>query len=485
MYRRHTFEPRTRVYSDVMEEIDTQVEKNSRSICRLNSESEDMKNRIDEISGIQRPIQNITFNTVSDLKNSTNVSDGMIVRTNGYNYVNDGGSAYYRITSIRPSGFFESISNDLYAELFVNNALRLKQLGADRSSASHDTAILDRAIEVATYYKNLEIVLDDNYTFERINITSNNTKIVGIKNYGITIRVNGYDGIGINVSSNFNTIADVYFTTGNQITLLNVTGKYNTFDNVVMYGNETISTTGVEVKSWANKFDNCVFRTFRKCAIVDTQGGYVTFHQCIFIGSSTSLNDCVPITINNGTCVVFDTCDIEKGYNIIKINGGYTTFSNSYIEAGSNDYHIVCNAGDVVFDKNYMAARISKSASCAVTIVNNEIMTFADKYNITMVDQNTGYFVLANNVVKGSGYIIRLTSKNPNAKIYYLSDGQWVAGCEMNDYVYISQSNCYSVDDSPRIQIGRARNDGNVVSSLTIGSTKLTEANLKSLLALL
>lgn len=75
------------------------------------------------------------FNTVADMKESTNLIDGSYARTLGYNELNDGGSSLYKIREITNDDVVDNIniipmetSDNLIAELIYKNINRNKRL---------------------------------------------------------------------------------------------------------------------------------------------------------------------------------------------------------------------------------------------------------------------------------------------------------------------------------------------------------------------
>lgn len=85
------------------------------------------------------------FDTVGEMKASTALSDGSFVKTMGYHSKEDGGGASYKITNIEPSGFYETISTGLYAELI--SPTNVKQFGAYGDNTHDDSAAIQAAID--------------------------------------------------------------------------------------------------------------------------------------------------------------------------------------------------------------------------------------------------------------------------------------------------------------------------------------------------
>lgn len=78
------------------------------------------------------------FDSVADMKSSTNLIEGSFAQTLGYYSVNDGGSALYKIRKVTnddtvDDAFLIEIGdpeNELVAELIIKNEVNIKQLGA-------------------------------------------------------------------------------------------------------------------------------------------------------------------------------------------------------------------------------------------------------------------------------------------------------------------------------------------------------------------
>lgn len=87
---------------------------------------------IEEIVNLQTTF---TFDTVSDMKLATNLVDGCYTKTLGYNTLNDGGNAYYKIRykeeneTADEKFIIELDDENLVAELLYKNKLNVNQVG--------------------------------------------------------------------------------------------------------------------------------------------------------------------------------------------------------------------------------------------------------------------------------------------------------------------------------------------------------------------
>ena len=92
-----------------------------------------------------------SFDTVADMKASTNLENGDYARTGGYYSMNDGGGSLYKIGSSQPSDHYETLDNGLYAELIVDSAMNVLQFGIRDDAANVDyTATIQQALKCGT-----------------------------------------------------------------------------------------------------------------------------------------------------------------------------------------------------------------------------------------------------------------------------------------------------------------------------------------------
>ena len=87
------------------------------------------------------------FDTVADMKTSVDLIGGDYVRTYGYYTKNDLGGAFYKITSGVPSGYYETLSSGLYAELIIEDTMNVKQFGAKGDGSTDDTLAIQTAVD--------------------------------------------------------------------------------------------------------------------------------------------------------------------------------------------------------------------------------------------------------------------------------------------------------------------------------------------------
>ena len=103
------------------------------------------------------------YANVSEMVADTELIDGQVVRTLGYNAVNDGGGALYRIYSSTPSTRYETLANGLNAELIVENRTVTPNLFGAYGDGTHDDSAAVRAALKYSIDKGMKLLLIGKY----------------------------------------------------------------------------------------------------------------------------------------------------------------------------------------------------------------------------------------------------------------------------------------------------------------------------------
>lgn len=103
---------------------------------------------IEEIVNLQTTF---TYDSVSDMKDATNLMNGAYARTSGFYSYNDGGGAYYKIRTKTNEDTIDevlliAIGDDLVAELIITSEMEIKQFGAKDDDTFDNTSIFKKAI---------------------------------------------------------------------------------------------------------------------------------------------------------------------------------------------------------------------------------------------------------------------------------------------------------------------------------------------------
>ena len=247
----------------------------------------------------------LSFNTVSDMKQATNLVNGSTCKTLGYYELNDGGKATYKIRNITNNDivdemFIISLNNEnLIAELIEDNIINARQLGIYGDKTHDDTLLLQKALD-----SNKLLLLDGEYKITNSLIIDvgyhkglkgkSGTKLLGdFTNGGFSIlKLNNtlYDDSG---SGRYGTVSSFVI---DNITFSDITELNQT--EITHYGN------GIEFINGCTgiNFINCKFRNLINGLLISntSKGAYNDkFTGCIFSNNDYGIyinalasNDC-------------------------------------------------------------------------------------------------------------------------------------------------------------------------------------------------
>lgn len=399
-----------------------------------------------------------TYDTVADLKLADNLVNGMFARTSGYASYNDGSGAYYKIRSVTvddtvDDGFIVGLAdNTLVAELIIDGDLKISTLGIGDNATTNTTILQSALAYIQDNHHDKQLVIDKSFSVNTIDFTDVNSVMMVGKNRQTGITVIGADNVGITLNTNLNSFKNLRFKTSNNITLFNITGKYNRFENVSIYGGNSDTARGVYINNvWSNSFVNCDIREFKENVYLDNTCNYTLFDNCVIIASDTSSGN--NIYVAGGANIVFSKCEIEKGNANIYINGGIVNIDSCYIEGASGSYAIKLLGGQTNFTNNFFSnSKIAKYTDNQLTLSHNIVKkTNASDYLLYPLESNIGYLVIDNNMLVGdTGYITNVDSaNNPLACVRYFNGSVWAQATKDN-YMYVNQNNIYTVSPAGR-----------------------------------
>jgi hypothetical protein len=256
-----------------------------------------------------------TFDTVADMKASTNLIDGSYAKTLGYASLNDGGGGVYKIREITNTDVIDNThiipvgSDSLIAELINPHKINPNQF-----YGATDTAKMQNAIDYAkTLYDSgtpVSIVLDRMYTITQplvINTTVNRLpfKFVSTGNGGFNKSSSGY----------------LFTTTQSYVSDI-------TFDNVAFTSTSGGGLIVIESPKFINiKFVGCTFKNVDQAVFSDTYLQAISFVNCLITGGSD---------------------------HFVEFKGSYDlNFDNCTIEHRTNSYLIYQESSNIVYNKQF------------------------------------------------------------------------------------------------------------------------------------
>lgn len=327
-----------------------------------------------------------SYNSVASMKADTTLKEGQHVKTRGYYEVGDGGHGEYIIKS-SSSEYYETLSNELVAELLINdNTINIKQLGGRSQNGSNRYDIkeyIDTYIDIINStgikYKlyipsgvwhtsgneittpiGFNIFGDENFSFgaDRIKgtiLTSYNDNQDHILNLGSS----STNCMGWNVSNiNFSSAEYVYndsTKTYNYSSLKSITSAFNLLyaeygisDN--LFFNHLKGQAMSISSSWENYFK---LLNFRK--VTNHDGSILNFKTKVTtLSNSANITACtfenIMFEFMHGNLInseansslsncIFNTIYVEDG--VYNVDGEvYTSFTNDNIPENLNHYSI-------------------------------------------------------------------------------------------------------------------------------------------------
>ena len=204
---------------------------------------EEINNKLDELveSGALQQIliknKITTFKTTEEFLNSDFI-EGSTIKTLGFYDINDGGGAYFYITSENNGINFEK--NGLFAKLIYSTDINIKQLGA--KNGDDITNILTNLFE--NIDEDTEIIIEplNYYVTDTINI---NKRVI----------INGM----LNTNKNTEQVTPTNFNIENKSNLMPVFNFLNSnilIKNISIIGN---SNSGIKISTIRNTVKNCYF----------------------------------------------------------------------------------------------------------------------------------------------------------------------------------------------------------------------------------
>lgn len=234
------------------------------------------------------------FDTVADMKASTNLINGSYAKTLGYASLNDGGGGVYKIREITNTDVIDNThiipvgSDSLIAEL-----INPHKINPDQFYGATDTDKMQNAIDYAkTIYDSgtpVSIVLDRMYTITQplvINTTVNRLpfEFVSTGNGGFNKSSSGY----------------LFTTTQSYVSDI-------TFDKVTFTSTSGAGLIVIESPKFVNiKFVGCTFKNVDQAVYSDTYLQAISFVNCLITGGSDHF-----VKFKGSYDLNFDNCTIE------------------------------------------------------------------------------------------------------------------------------------------------------------------------------
>ena len=405
-----------RLFNELSEETQTTVEEYIAKFVELKDfvdtyfenldVQEEINNKLDEMTedGTLQEIigdyLNATavwgFDTVADMKASTNLIDGSYARTLGYYAKNDGGGSLYKITnSIDNSVHQEVLDSGLYANLIIESIADIRQYGVSTTNADNSVQ-LQEAIDRNTVLNgfNGTINVSGNitikhtrflYDFKRLKIVCNSNVTIG---EFITIegedseRVRGsLSNLEIDSDGKANVSLAVYDTRAFLLKSIDLTGAIQ--KEIYVVGGKESTTANVQIRDVRCDVDRDI-TGFESCV-----GLYLNTHDNRVDGFVS--HGYLKHIVNNGMAWLND-CHCWNWYEVVGSIGIETTtqvrIDNFYSDTLETAVNIVGSQAEQIWVNNiqfYMNPTAPDTSNCTPKpfVVNSGWITSGGRLKVT------------------------------------------------------------------------------------------------------
>lgn len=343
------------------------------------------------------------YDTINDMKSSTNLINGSFAKTNGYHSLSDGGSAYYKIRTVTNLDTIDDMfiirlnDENLVAELIYSNELNIKQIGAYGDNDHDDTIYFQTAIDKMGINGGNIIIPDTEYKLlGSITVTPNN-KLVNLIGEGKPV-IDTYLETGY--------VFDCTTTSPNYIKI-----TFNNFTIRNLSNSQTVSCFNIMRCTELKVFDNVMIRNYYNNINIQNCWSLI-FNKLSSVGS-----------INSG----FESTDVCNSFNFI-----------SCIFTNNNNYNINLVGRAHSFTQcdlsSYLTTGYSYFHNCSGLSFNG---CYYEEQNI-----NKGFTISNSRGVSFNGCYFECRSNVENYKLFDLSYGYGVTfnGCEFRSFSTISES---------------------------------------------
>ena len=330
------------------------------------------------------------FDTVEDMKESTNLIDGSYAKTLGYYAKNDGGMSTYKIREITNDDVVDEASiialsdNTLIAELIItNDTVNVKQLGATGDGETDDSSYFRKAVGK---YKNVQVPIGSYLFGSSVVLT------------GYDINFYGIPEISPNVLSSERSIIispenDYAFTIG--------WGNVNNFSHISFTG------YGLDAPT-SSVIENCMFQG--KTGMRNTR--MLQVDKCMFRDMEIGIDGLTDTVVTN---CVFNPCSIEAinltNSNDNRILNNRITWNQLGLLIRNSNFNNISNN---IFDRNTTYGIDVEDSSW--NIISNNIfernLTNHIKGKLYYSNINGNEFIAKNSLDDQSGSIVPTTAFN-------------------------------------------------------------------------
>lgn len=370
----------------------------SGAIIALQTQIDALDAEVSKIKGL------VEYDTMVNAIADTAITDGMIIRTNGYYAEFDGGEAYYLVVNaVRTDAYCIALANGLYAALIDGysdvNAKKcgLKPGTTTQAEADANADILNDLIDVIYTVHPLSLLTNGEYR-------GGGAIYIPGGNYRTNKTINGRANLVIYGDSKIMTRFDCFFGNYQLIDFLECTV---TFGSVMM----NLSVHDICISSY-------------KTGIKLTGATGVDIYKCLFEGNDTAIHLTDWVSVNIRLCKVING-RIGFRCNAATSNCTSLYLNNNYI-AHCSDYAISLSTAGTAFAFRTVYVLDSILEYCAYGIYANSGGSNAKFYvKNCHIEQNTTAAIAVNNagvILKSNDIDTQITISAPNGQLVDLDN---------------------------------------------------------------
>ena len=305
----------------------------------------------------------LTFNTVNDMKQATNLVNGSITKTLGYSNINDGGSGNYKIRYITNDDIIDNAtiiklnnSETLIAELIIDDVINARQFGVNPNNNDNINE-LQKCLNYANKIKKAVYLPSGEY-----NVSSTLTLPIGVYLYG-DYSISNIDSIGSNIIYSGNNICldmkmyshieNIYLKGNNQGVGINLSADSILYN--IQIKNFTTGVQGGVLNSAPTcKIENVFVWSCTNAFIItsdytseNTENYIYTQNTSLF---NCQVNSCVNGYYINDYSIKLRNLECENSLeNAVPFRFGSNAksciFNGSYLENSNAEYEIIIDNG--------------------------------------------------------------------------------------------------------------------------------------------
>lgn len=355
------------------------------------------------------------FDTVADMKLSTNLIDGSYAETLGYYNRNDGGSALYKVREITnddvvdESTIISLYGDDLVGELVFENQISTRQLGCKINNTDDDTSKIQHGLDLLKARGGGVLIFNDGeYKVDELDVVgfsgnvTNNITLLSPNKYGAKLNGSGTSILRITTDGE-GIIIDGLFLNGDTTNIgirSNTSVANSIFRNIKI--ENVVDGINITHSHWLLTFSDIVIKPSHDGLHIHTEGTSSDLRNIYVYGGSgvgyylggaysragnlacDSFTG-IPYQFNYGIWTIDSIgCENPSGVNIIKLED-YCNVSigNVYLRGVTNSTEYIINERG----HNNLNIGTLRMNSNSATNLDTQLMTFGNGYDVVQIDK--------------------------------------------------------------------------------------------------